>query len=227
MNTEAIRILIIDDELAIRRTLRSNLESHGYKISEAITGQEGLKKTLEFHPHLILLDLGLPDMNGFEVLKDIRKWTPIPIIVLTVSDDEATKVKLLDAGAHDYLTKPFGTNELLARVRVCLRSHSLMEATPIFHSGDLEIDLSQRKVQVGEKIIKLTNTEFEVLALLVRDQGKVVTHSHIMKKVWGVTSEDQSHYLRIYINQLRKKIEVNPSSPQHIITESGVGYRLI
>jgi two-component system KDP operon response regulator KdpE len=225
--TEELRILIIDDEFAIRHTLRASLESSHYKISEAVSGQDGLKKASEFHPHLILLDLGLPDMNGYEVLVALRKWTRVPIIVLTVTDDEATKVKLLDAGANDYLTKPFGAKELLARVRVSLRDHGHIEATPVFISGDLEINLNLRKVVVSDKTIKLTNTEFEVLALLVRDHGKVVPTTLIMKKVWGVTAEDQSHYLRIYINQIRKKIEVNPSEPQHIITEAGVGYRLV
>lgn len=225
--TEELRILIIDDELAIRHTLRASLESSHYKINEAKSGQEGLKKVSEFHPHLILLDLGLPDMNGYEVLNELRKWTRVPIIVLTVTDDETTKVKLLDAGANDYLTKPFGGKELLARVRVSLRGHGHIEATPIFKSGDLEINLNQRKVLIQEKPVKLTNTEFEVLALLVRDHGKVVPSTLIMKKVWGVTAEDQSHYLRIYINQIRKKIEANSSEPQHIITEAGVGYRLV
>lgn len=225
--TEEVRILIIDDESAIRNVLRTNLQANSYKINEAMSGKDGINKAAQFHPHLILLDLGLPDMNGFEVLKDLRKWTAIPIIILTVTDDEATKVQLLDAGANDYLTKPFGSNELLARVRVCLRSHGLAEATPIFKSKGLEVDLSEKKVSVNEKIVRLTNTEFEVLALLVRDQGKVVAQSYIMKKVWGITAEDQTHYLRIYINQLRKKIEENPSEPKHIITEPGIGYRLI
>lgn len=225
--TEEVRILIIDDESAIRDILRSSLQSHGYKIKEAVSGKDGLQATTTFHPHLILLDLGLPDKNGLEVLKELRQWTRIPIIILTVTDDELTKVKLLDAGADDYLTKPFGTNELLARVRVGLRNHGHVEATPIFKSDQLEINLNQRSVAVEGKTVKLTSTEFEVLALLVRDQGKVVPQNVIMKKVWGVTAEDQNHYLRIYINQLRKKIETNPSEPQHILTEPGVGYRLI
>lgn len=231
--SDEIRILLIDDEPAIRNILRTSLQMHGYKINEANSGHEGLKKALDFHPHLIILDLGLPDKNGFDVLKELRQWTKIPIIILTVADDESTKVKLLDAGADDYLTKPFGTNELLARARVALRHHSsgvvnsYPEATPIFKSDGLVINLNQRVVSVNDQVIRLTNTEFEVLALLVRDHGKVVPQAVIMKKVWGVTAEDQSHYLRIYINQLRKKIELNPSNPVHIITEPGVGYRLI
>ena len=227
MTHPEMRILVIDDEVAIRNVLRACLETSGYKYQEAVNGQEGLRRAGEFHPHLILLDLGLPDMNGYEVLKDLRKWTKAPVIVLTVNDDEAVKVKLLDAGADDYLTKPFGTNELLARVRVGLRNHENIEATPIFKSSDLQIDLSQRKIWVNEKIVKLTTTEYEVLALLVRENGKVVPQNLIMKKVWGTFNEDQTHYLRIYINQLRKKIEQKPSEPQHILTEPGVGYRLI
>ena len=222
-----LRILVIDDEAAIRQVLRSNLVSQGYILGEAGIGSEGLEKAATFHPHLILLDLGLPDMNGVDVLKALRKWTQIPVIVLTVTDDESSKVRLLDSGADDYLTKPFGNNELLARVRVALRKHSHLEATPVFKSGKLEIDLSQRKVFLNQTFMKLTNTEFEVLALLVRDQGKVVPHALIMKKVWGITALEQNHYLRIYINQIRKKIEENPSQPQHLITEPGVGYRLI
>ncbi|MNJ98507.1 KDP operon transcriptional regulatory protein KdpE [compost metagenome] len=222
-----VRILIIDDEASIRNTLRMSLESQGYKIAEASSGQKGLEKAADFHPHLIILDLGLPDMRGMDVLKDLRKWTTTPVIVLTVDDNEATKVSLLDAGADDYLTKPFGSNELLARVRVGLRTHGMVEATPVFKSGSLEVDLSQRKVLVNGAAVKLTNTEFEVLALLVRDHGKVVPQMHILKKVWGAIAEDQSHYLRIYVKQLRKKLEANPSSPQHILTEPGVGYRLV
>lgn len=222
-----VRILIIDDEESIRATLRLNLESQGYKLAEASSGEKGMKRVSEFHPHLIILDLGLPDMGGMQVLKELRRWTTTPVIVLTVDDHEATKVALLDAGADDYLTKPFGNNELLARIRVGLRNHGLVEATPIFVSGHLEIDLGQRKVMSRGEVVKLTNTEYEVLALLVRDHGKVVPQMQIMKKVWGAIAEDQSHYLRIYIKQLRKKLEMNPSTPEHILTEPGVGYRLI
>lgn len=225
--SEKIRVLIIDDEKDIRNILKMNLEASGYQMSEASTGQEGLDKAASFHPHLILLDLGLPDINGLEVLKLLRKWTRIPIIILTVADTEETKVKLLDSGADDYLTKPFGASELQARLRVALRNHSHEEATPIFRSNELEVDVNLRKVMVHGQVVKLTNTEFEVLALLVRDHGRVVPQSLILKKVWGVTAEDQSHYLRIYINQLRKKIEANPSEPKHITTEPGVGYRLV
>lgn len=223
-----IRILIIDDEQAVRNVLKMHLEASNYKISEAIDGKSGVARINEFHPHLVLLDLGLPDISGLELLKEVRKWSRVPIIILTVSDDEQTKVSLLDAGADDYLTKPFGTKELLARVRVALRNVGLIEATPVFKSEELEVDLSSKKVLVAGKEIHLTTTEYELLARLVRDHGKVIPQMQLLKQIWGRTSsEDQSHYLRIYINQLRKKIETNPSEPKHILTEPGVGYRLI
>lgn len=222
-----IRILVIDDEPAIRNVIKMSLEANGYKIAEAVDGQSGIRLVSEFHPNLLLLDLGLPDMNGLAVLKEIRKWTRVPIIILTVADDEQTKVNLLDAGADDYLTKPFGTKELLARVRVALRNIGMIEATPIFISDDLQVDLSQKKVWVEGKEVKLTLTEYEVLSRLVRDHGKVISQSQLLKQVWGSASADQNHYLRIYINQLRKKIEKNPSEPKHIVTEPGVGYRII
>ncbi len=221
------RILIIDDEATIREILRLNLESHFYKIAEAANGVMGLKMAAEFHPHLIILDLGLPDLNGLEILKQIRLWTSVPVIILTVNDDEQTKVKLLDAGADDYLSKPFGIHELLARVRVSLRTHGHIEATPIFISSDLKVDLNQKKVLISDKEIKLTQTEYEVLSRLVRDPGKVVSQVTLLRQIWGNTAVGQTHYLRIYINQLRKKIEKNPSDPKHIMTEPGVGYRLI
>lgn len=223
-----IRILIIDDEQAVRNVLKMHLESSNYKISEAIDGKSGVVRLNEFHPHLVLLDLGLPDISGLELLKEVRKWSRVPIIILTVSDDEQTKVNLLDAGADDYLTKPFGTKELLARVRVALRNIGLIEATPVFKSDQLEVDLATKTVLVAGKEIHLTTTEYELLARLVRDHGKVIPQMQLLKQIWGRTSsEDQSHYLRIYINQLRKKIETNPSEPKHILTEPDVGYRLV
>ena len=227
MIEQSVRILIIDDEVAIRNVLKLSLESNGYTLAEATDGKKGIEKTSSFHPHLILLDLGLPDMNGLDVLKELRQWSRVPIIVLTVTDDETTKVRLLDAGANDYLTKPFGAKELLARVRVALRTVGLVEATPLFKSDELEVDLTQRKVFVLDKEIKLTATEYEVLSRLVRDHGKVVPQTLLLKQIWGSHAEEESHYLRIYINQLRKKLEINPSEPKHILTEPGVGYRLI
>lgn len=222
-----VRVLLIDDEPAIRSVVKMSLEASGYKVSEAQDGQSGMAMIANFHPHLVLLDLGLPDLNGFEVLKELRKWTRVPIIILTVTDNEQTKVALLDSGADDYLTKPFGSKELLARVRVALRNVGLIEATPIFVSDDLEVDLSQKKVTVSGSEVKLTATEYEVLSRLVRDHGKIISQKTLLKQIWGSISEDQSHYLRIYINQLRKKIEKNPSEPKHIMTEPGVGYRIV
>ena len=222
----ALRILVIDDESTVRSILKMNLVSEGYEVEESSSGEAGLEKAAEFHPHLIILDLGLPDISGLEVLRRLRTWTTIPILILTVTDDEETKVKLLDAGADDYLTKPFGPSELKARVRVGLRHHGLNEATPIFESGKLHVDLSKRLVSWEGAAVKLTNTEFEVLSRLVRNQGKVVSHAQLMKEIWGAAAVEETHYLRIYINQLRKKLEANPSSPVHILTEPGVGYRL-
>jgi len=221
------RILIVDDEPAIRDLLRINLGTHDFETSEASTGEVGLKKAADFHPHLIIVDLGLPGLGGLEVLKKLRSWTTIPIIILTVTDDEKTKVTLLDAGADDYLTKPFGIPELLARVRVALRHHNKVEATPIFKSGDLEIDLNQHLVKVQNKTVKLTSTEFALLGHLVRNQGKVVPQTQLLIDIWGPNSADQVHYLRIYIGQLRKKIEKNSSNPEHVLTEPGVGYRIV
>ena len=221
------RILIVDDEVSIIKLLRMNLLNAQYEVCEASTGSEALEKAASFHPHLIILDLGLPDMGGYEVLKKLRIWTTIPIIILTVADDESTKVMLLDAGADDYLTKPFGPDELLARVRVALRHNGMVEATPVFISGNLRIELNKREVFVSDVPLKLTNTEYEVLSRLVRDQGKVVSQALLLKQVWGAIAKDQGHYLRIYINQLRKKIEVNPAEPVHILTEPGIGYRLV
>lgn len=224
---ESIRILVIDDEKAIRDILQLHLKAKNYNLSEACSGSEGLETSKSFHPHLIILDLGLPDMSGLDVLKQLRTWTNVPVIILTVSDDEFTKVKLLDAGADDYLTKPFGHAELMARIRVCLRNHGLIEATPVFISADLKIDLNARSVFVDEKAIKLTKTEFELLLRLVREAGKVVAQNKLLKEIWGSLAQDESHYLRIYIKNLRKKIEKNPSEPKHILTEPGVGYRLV
>jgi two-component system, OmpR family, KDP operon response regulator KdpE len=227
MKTDEIRILVIDDESAIRNMLRLNLENSGFKIGEADSGEAGLAQAASFHPHLIILDLGLPDMTGLEVLKRLRKWTSIPILILTVTDDEEMKVLLLDAGADDYLTKPFGIPELTARIRVGLRNRRAVEATPLFQSGDLEVDLNAASVKVSGRDVKLTTTEYELLKILVREQGKVVPQHVLLVSVWGPNGAQQSHYLRIYIGQLRKKIENDPSTPRHIVTESGVGYRLV
>lgn len=226
MNDE-VRVLIIDDESAIRNLVRHSLMAQGIRFAEAETGQKGLDLIASFHPHLIVLDLGLPDIGGLDVLKELRTWSRVHVIVLTVNDDEQTKVRLLDAGADDYMTKPFSVPELMARVRVGLRSHGRIEATPLFKSGDLEIDLNSKSIRVAGVSVRLTATEFELLARLVRDQGKVVPQKQLLVQIWGATASDKGHFLRIYVNQLRKKLEKDPSNPVHIITEPGVGYRLI
>jgi len=225
--SDLIRILVIDDEKPIRDVLTLHLRTQNYQLDEAVNGYDGLEKAKSFHPHLIILDLGLPDIGGLDVLKILRTWTNTPVIVLTVTDDESMKIKLLDSGADDYLTKPFSNGELMARIRVCMRNHGRIEATPIFESGDLKIDLNSRSVFVDAEIVKLTKTEFELLLRLVRDAGKVVPQSKLLKEIWGSIAQEESHYLRIYIKNLRKKIEKKPSEPKHILTEAGVGYRLI
>lgn len=227
MSDQDVRILIIDDEAAIRTILRVNLESGGFRVDEADTGEAGLARTAAFHPHMIILDLGLPDISGLEVLKQLRTWTSIPILILTVTDDIATKVQLLDAGADDFLTKPFNIPELLARVRVGLRNRRALEATPVFNSGGLEIDLNKATVKREGEEIRLTTTEFELLKVLVREQGKVVPQKKLLSEVWGPAMSHQVHYLRIYFAQIRKKIERDPSAPEHILTEPGVGYRIV
>lgn len=223
----AQRILVVDDEPAIRNLLKTNLEANSYQVELAENGIDGIRLVGEFHPHAMILDLGLPDISGLEVLKRLRSWTAVPVIVLTVTDDEATKVRLLDAGADDYLTKPFSLPELLARVRVALRTHHSVEATPIFQSDDLEVDLNKHEVKVGGQPVKLTTTEFALLSRLIRGNGRVVSQDILLTEIWGPQALEQSHYLRIYMGHLRKKLEVNPSAPRHIITEPGVGYRIV
>lgn len=221
------RILIVDDEPSIRNTLKASLSAHNYEIAEAASGKNGLEVISSFHPNLIILDLGLPDMPGIQVLKSLRSWTNVPVIILTVKDDEESKVQLLDEGADDYLTKPFGMQELLARVRAGFRKRDLVEATPVFSSGDLFVDLSQHLITVSEKSVKLTTTEYQLLSHLIRSRGQVVSQSELLQEIWGPNSQEQGHYLRIYVGQLRKKIETDPSAPKHILTEPGVGYRIV
>ncbi len=220
------RILAVDDELAIRRFLHTVLPSEEFSLHEAENGHAGLAAAASFRPDVILLDLGLPDMDGIEVIKRIREWSQVPIIVLSVRDRENDKVAALDAGADDYLTKPFGVGELLARIRANLR-RSLQEiAEPVFISNDLEVDLGNRLVAVNGAAISLTPTEYDILRLLVTHAGKVLTLGQILKQVWGIAYLEQPHVLRVNISNLRRKIEHDPSRPQHITTEPGVGYRL-
>jgi two-component system, OmpR family, KDP operon response regulator KdpE len=224
---EGKKILIIDDELQIRRFLRVALTANGYQVLEAPTGKEGIYKAATDHPDAIVLDLGLPDMEGSVVLKQVREWSKVPVIILSVRDDEKGKVAALDAGADDYVVKPFGVNELIARLRVALRhSREGIEEVKEFQNGDLFVDLVNRLVKVGGTQVKLTATEYSLLIQFVNNPGKVLTHRHLMKEIWGPYREDETQYLRVYIAQLRKKMETDPARPKLLITESGVGYRM-
>ena len=220
------RILIVDDEPAIRRFLHTVLPGAEFLLSEAENGRSALTAAATLRPDVILLDLGLPDMDGGEVIRRIREWSPVPIIVLSVREHETDKVAALDAGADDYLTKPFGVAELLARIRAALRRSVMEMPEPVFASGDLQVDLGARIVTVRGEEVSLTPTEYDILKTLVGHSGKVMTHSQILKQVWGTTSLDQPHVLRVNISNLRRKLEEDPSRPRHIITEPGVGYRL-
>jgi two-component system KDP operon response regulator KdpE len=219
------RILFIDDEQAIRRFLHTVLSSEEFILNEAENGHAGLAAAAAFRPDVILLDLGLPDLDGIEVIRRIREWSPVPIIVLSVREHEDDKVAALDAGADDYLTKPFGVGELMARIRAALRRSLLEIPEPVFNSNGLMVDLVNRRVIVNGIDISLTPTEYDILRLLVASAGKVLTHSQILKQVWGIAYLDQPHVLRVNISNLRRKIEADPSRPRHITTEPGVGYR--
>jgi two-component system KDP operon response regulator KdpE len=217
--------LIIDDEIQIRRLLRVALEAENYQIREAENGQQGLIEIANHKPAIVLLDLGLPDMDGLELLKRLREWSETPVIVLTVRDDENEKVAALDAGADDYVTKPFGTPELLARLRVAQRKTRPEEEVSIFKLGNLVVDLTARVVTCAGREIKLTATEYALLRLFVRHPGRVLTHRYILREVWGPKSEEHRQYLRVYVTHLRQKIEADPTSPDLIKTEPGIGYR--
>ncbi|HBA71655.1 MAG: DNA-binding response regulator [Geobacteraceae bacterium GWC2_55_20] len=220
------RILIIDDELAIRRFLHTVLSSEDFSLHEAENGHAGLAAAAAFKPDIILLDLGLPDLDGIKVITRLREWSHVPIIVLSVREHENDKVAALNAGADDYLTKPFGVGELLARIRAALR-RSLQEVPePIYASNGLQVDLTRRLVTIHSEEVSLTPTEYDILRLMVTHAGKVLTHSQILKQVWGIAYLEQPHVLRVNISNLRRKIEADPSRPRHIITEPGVGYRL-
>jgi len=210
--------------------LRVTLSSQDYNIIEATRGEEGLRHAAVGQPDLVVLDLGLPDMDGLEVTRRLREWSAIPIIVVSARGKEQDKVVALDAGADDYLTKPFGVSELLARVRVALRHSSSANresGDPTFTVGDLHVDLAARDVSVAGKTLHLTPNEFRLLSVLVKNAGKVITHRQLLREVWGPGSGEETHYLRVYMNQLRQKIEVDPARPQYLLTEAGVGYRLI
>jgi len=223
------KILIVEDEEAIRRFLRASLAHHGYMLIEAETAQTGLMHAASSQPDLMILDLGLPDADGMDVIRQVRVWSQLPIIVLSARGREAEKVSALDAGADDYLTKPFSVTELLARMRVALRHASQVAGEggePIFTLDELKIDFARRQVFVGEREVHLTPIEFRLLATLVKHAGKVVTHRHLLKEVWGPDSVFETHYLRVYMAQLRRKVEAQPARPRWLLTEPGIGYRL-
>jgi two-component system KDP operon response regulator KdpE len=220
-----LRVLVVDDERAIRRFLRVALAAHGHTVFEAETGHEALASATANRPDVIILDLGLPDMEGVEVAAQLREWTQTPIIVLSVRDREETKVAALDAGADDYLTKPFGVEELLARIRVAMRHAVRSPGEPVFTSGDLRVDLARRQVTVGGRDIALTPTEYDILKALVAQAGKVVTHRQLLSQVWGAYDQDP-HLLQVNVSNLRRKLEPDPARPRYIQTEPGVGYRL-
>jgi two-component system, OmpR family, KDP operon response regulator KdpE len=222
-------LLMIEDEEAMQRFLRTVLQAHPFKLIEASTGKEGLAKATSYQPDLVLLDLGLPDMDGLEVLRAYRGWSKSPVIILSARGQEKDKVQGLDAGADDYLTKPFSVDELLARIRACLR-RSAMDARnaedPVFQTGDLRVDLIGRQVFVKEQEVRLTPIEYKLLIEFIRHAGKVLTHRHLLKEVWNIHNDEQSHYVRVFVHQLRQKIEEDSARPRYLTSEPGVGYRL-
>jgi len=224
MNTPET-ILVIDDEVQIRRLLEITLTANGFRIHEATTGKDGLVAAATYNPALVILDLGLPDRDGIEILKALREWYKKPVIILSVRNSEEDIISALDCGANDYLSKPFRTGELLARMRVALRHNSDNEDTPELIFKDLTIDLANHIARKKGEILKLTSTEFSLLALLARNAGRVLTHQAILREIWGFGYIGQTQYLRVFIAQLRKKIEDDPSRPKLLITESGIGYR--
>lgn len=222
-------IVVIEDDPAIRRFLRTGLGAQGFKVYEADNGRQGIIEAGVRKPDFIILDLGLPDLDGVEVIKAIRQWSAMPILILSARSTEQNKIDALDAGADDYLTKPFGLGELLARIRVAMR-HSVrspeQDPSGIFISGALKVDLIKRLVLLNDQEIHLTPIQYRLLSVLVKNAGKVLTHQTILKEVWGPSYRENSHYLRIYMSQLRQKLEADPAQPQYLLTESGVGYRL-
>lgn len=229
MSENSSLVLVIEDEPQIRRFLRAILSAHGYRLVEAATAQEGLMHAATRQPEIVILDLGLPDLDGLELTRRLREWSTMPIIVLSARGQESDKVAALDAGADDYLTKPFGVGELLARMRVALRhaARPMQESgETVFTVGDLQVDMARRQVSVAKQEVHLTPIEYKLLTTLVRYAGKVVTHHQLLREVWGPGASSETHYLRVYMGQLRHKLEANPARPRYLVTESGVGYRL-
>src|SRR4051812_26248615 len=222
-------VLVIEDERPLQKFLRVTLEGQGYAVVEATRGEEGLRHAAMSRPDLVILDLGLPDIDGLDVTRRLREWSAVPIIVVSARGKEQDKVVALDAGADDYLTKPFGVGELLARVRVVLRHLAVAHretGEPVFEVGALRVDLARREVTTSDKAVHLTPNEFKLLSVLIKNAGRVMTHRQLLREVWGPGSAEESHYLRVYANQLRQKIEPDPSRPRYLLTETGVGYRL-
>jgi two-component system KDP operon response regulator KdpE len=228
MNDLAPLVLVIDDETAMRRFLKVSLDSSGYRCFEAATAADGLAQAASRNPDLVLLDLGLPDLDGIDVTARLREWAKMPILVISARGQEEDKVRALDAGADDYLTKPFGVNELLARIRVALRhAHGAAgPSSPVLELGGLKLDLDRRQVFIDGREVHLTPIEYKLLALLARHAGKVLTHRQILRDVWGPNQSEHTHYVRVHMAELRKKIEANPARPAYLVTEPGVGYRL-
>ena len=222
-------VLVIEDERPLQKFLRVTLENQNYSVIDAARGEEGLRHAAMSRPDLVILDLGLPDIDGLEVTRRLREWSAVPIIIVSARGKEQDKVVALDAGADDYLTKPFGAGELLARVRVALRHAASVNretGASVFAVGGIEVDLLRRQVHANGKEVHLTPNEFKLLSALVKHAGMVMTHQQLLKEVWGLGSAEQSHYVRVYMNQLRQKLEADPARPQYLLTEPGVGYRL-
>jgi two-component system KDP operon response regulator KdpE len=226
MSAMGRRVLVVDDETAVRRFLRTSLAAHGNMVYEANSGTGALAAVVKERPDILILDLGLPDMDGIEVVERLREWATLPIIILSVRDQERDKIAALDAGADDYLVKPFAAGELMARIRVAVRHMGQAAETPLFESGELRVDLARRVVTVGGRDVQLTPTEYDLLKTMVAHAGKVLTHRQLLQKVWGAAYEDEAHLLRVHISNLRRKLEVEPARPRYILTEPGVGYRL-
>jgi two-component system KDP operon response regulator KdpE len=224
--SEQTRVLIIDDESAIRRFLRTSLEAHGYEIVDAATGEDGILMAVNARPDLIILDLGLPGISGMEVTRRLREWSETPIIVLSVRDRDSDKIEALDAGADDYVTKPFSVGELTARMRVAMRHARQEESEPVFTCGDLRVDLTARQVFLNGDEVQLTPTEYDLLKVMIQYAGRVLTHQQLLREVRGVGYQTETHLLRVHVSNLRRKLEPDPANPRYIVTEPGVGYRL-
>jgi two-component system KDP operon response regulator KdpE len=226
MTDRGPRVLVVDDERAIRHFLRASLAAHGYLVYEAGNGQGALREVAGVRPDAVILDLGLPDMEGLEVIRQVRAWSEVPIIVLSVREKEADKIEALETGADDYLTKPFSVGELVARLRAALRRATRTGPEMLFEVDDLKVDIGRRQVLVGGAEVSLTPTEYDLLRVLVQHAGKVLTHRHLLRQVWGASYEPETHLLRVNVSNLRRKIEPDPTRPHYILTEPGVGYRL-